>query len=401
MRLHRSGPKADWNKVRPNRRNSWQRLAEASHGVLTPGNIISIFGFLLVIWGSYLLVRHKYLLGFAVILLGRLADVFDGMIAERTKTKGPLGEFMDATIDKLALLVLLMALIAEQLVPAFVLAIVIVQSSINVLVSAIAKAKKISLRPTAQGKIATAAVWMCLFSFAVLQAGDLSGLRSLHALLAIIAYGLALVYTYFGFRSSQEYTKIVLDSLRYSPDAALLRKLSRVIIVVNPQSSNVHRIEKRGQELHKLFPDKTIALVETTAQASELDAKLKKEIMRQPGRTLICIGGGDGTVNAVVNALMRLSSSVDLSETPILPLWGGNANDFAYMLNGLSSRSTMRSLLGQGRAVAVYPSCSASKPGASKIARTTRTISRMMVTKADLPDIFSSRAAGFSSSEAA
>ncbi len=355
MKLHRRGDRADWDKVRAARRTSWQRLAKASHGVLTPANLITVAGFLLVALGCYLLIRHKYSYGIAAIVVGRLADIADGIVAERTKTKSSLGEIMDAGLDKVAMLLLLLALIDQHLIPLVLLGIVLLQNAINVVVALLAKSKGIELQPSAHGKITVAATWMSLVTFAAATVAGRESLPTLHSELAIIASVLALIFVVFGFISSKQYAQLVFSSMKYNPHRNLIRELSRIIIVVNPQSTNVHRIEKRGNELHKLFPDKTIALVETSFRTAELSAKLKKQFNKKPGITLVCIGGGDGTVHAVINALMQLAPAINLAKTPILPLWGGNANDLAYMLNGVPSRSSMRILLGRGKIVPVHP----------------------------------------------
>ncbi len=355
MRLHRRSGKADWEKVQPARRNRWQQLAATTHGIVTPANFISVAGLLLVVYGSWLLWQQAYVAGVSVAFVGRLADILDGYVAERTQTKGPVGETMDAAIDKLALAVLVPPVLSQHLVPLLVIVLVILQNIINIVIATVGKAKKIELRPTAHGKIATAFIWLCLGAFIVLTVASRNGWQAWQIALSGIAYSSTVLFVIFGFLASQDYYRLAFESIRYNPEHDLLRKLNRIIIVINPQSSNVYRIEKRSQELSRLFPDKTITIVETTREPSSLVAKLEKELKTSAGLTVIGIGGGDGTVNSVVNALMKLSKRINLAETPVLPLWGGNANDFAHMLNGLSSRSTLRSLLGNGEIVTIHP----------------------------------------------
>jgi hypothetical protein len=137
---------------------------------------------------------------------------------------------------------------------------------------------------------------------------------------------------------------------------------SRIVLVINPQSTNIQRIAIRAQELTNLFPDQTIGTVETSLRPAQFARQLRTALgsradpSDQVGLTLIAIGGGDGTVNMVLNVLLGLRPKINLAKTPLLPLWGGNANDLASMLNGrLSGRVKLRSVVEYGQAVAVYP----------------------------------------------
>ncbi len=71
---------------------------------------------------------------------------------------------------------------------------------------------------------------------------------------------------------------------------------------------------------------------------------------------MVCIAAGDGTVSAVLDALLTSKSvSAVAKKVPILPLWGGNANDLAYMINGRSGKLTLKSIFEQGNIVPIYP----------------------------------------------
>ena len=135
----------------------------------------------------------------------------------------------------------------------------------------------------------------------------------------------------------------------------MLNEFARIILVINPQSSNIQRIEARAHELAKLFPDIEIETIETARDHVRFRRRLQKSLAANAGRVLLGIGGGDGTVNMVANALLIIEPKVNLSRTILLPLWGGNANDFAHMLNGLSSRIKMKSVFERARVVAIYP----------------------------------------------
>ncbi len=366
MGLHRTGKQADWQKVRREEQTAWQRLAERTHGIITPGNIISLTGLLGVFYGAGLLLYEHYTAGLIAITAGRLADVFDGLIAEKTGTKSPLGEVVDATMDKLAILVLIPIVIIEHLLPFTVFGIIVLQNVVNVMIAAIAKARRLELRPTIEGKIATAAAWATVVSFSALTAARKAPhLIVLQDIFWFAAYLSIILFLVYGLRASRNYARLVFavstsDYIkmlvgRYPPRPNLLHRFQQVIIIVNPQSSNVQRVEKRRYELSTLFPLTPIKLIETTTRPAQLTARLKRALINQSGPTLLCIGGGDGTVHLVVNSLMQLQTEIDLAQAPVLPLWGGNANDLATMLNGLSSRTSLRRLLTSANIIAIHP----------------------------------------------
>jgi diacylglycerol kinase family enzyme len=72
--------------------------------------------------------------------------------------------------------------------------------------------------------------------------------------------------------------------------------------------------------------------------------------------TLLCIGAGDGTVHLVINFLLTDPAVGQQARlTPILPLWGGNANDLAVMLNGPYVPGTFDHLREQGEVINIKP----------------------------------------------
>lgn len=162
MQLHRASKKPDWEHVAPRHRNRWQRLAAATHGIVTPANLISLLGFLLVVAGLLLLLRHRLWEGALLVVAGRLADLADGFVAQRVRTKSPLGEAVDATIDKLGALLALGAFAIADLAPLWVLTAIALLNIVNTTVSLAARRHGTVIHPSAAGKQATAAQWMLL-----------------------------------------------------------------------------------------------------------------------------------------------------------------------------------------------------------------------------------------------
>lgn len=353
MRLHRSGIKPDWEIIKPARHNFWQRLATSSWGVFTLSNAITLAGLIFVLWGALLILQKNYPWALAAIFAGRLADIFDGMVAELTKTKGPLGESFDAIADKLALLLVLPTLAVNHIVPMAVIVVMLLYGIVNATFGILSKTKNIAVHPTAEGKLATAAGWLGIGTFLLGHSLASFVLRPWHGLALFTAWGLLVVFVVLAYRSSWQYGQLIFNSKKLAVGS--LTEYRHVILVINPQSTNIHRIKKRSQELDRLFPGQTITTIETTPRRAQLNTRLKKMLVGQEGTTLLCIGGGDGTLNSVLNCLMGMAEQIDLTTVLLLPLWGGNANDFAYMVNGVAPRTTLQWILARGQPVAIHP----------------------------------------------
>jgi phosphatidylglycerophosphate synthase len=161
MKLHRA-TRSDWSQIAPQERNLWQRWAAGSHGVITPGNIVSLLGAALVVRGLFYLGNGQLVAGIWTVLLGRVADILDGMVADYTKTKSPLGEAIDASFDKTLLVLALIVLLDKHYLPLFVGIVMAVHAVYNIVVSSIARSFKINLHPSRAGKLCAGAEWLCV-----------------------------------------------------------------------------------------------------------------------------------------------------------------------------------------------------------------------------------------------
>jgi hypothetical protein len=136
-------------------------------------------------------------------------------------------------------------------------------------------------------------------------------------------------------------------------------KFERFIVVVNPKSTNAHNTGRRVEELREITPSAEVIIIETSADGRLANMRLLQRYSDMLGeRTLLCIAAGDGTINNIIEGLL---SDPKLSEkarkTPILPLWCGNANDLAHMLNGKAYKAKISTLVETGKLVKVYPIC--------------------------------------------
>lgn len=347
MDLHTRTEKPDWELVKPEEWNSWQWLASKSGGILSPSNIISAAGLILVICGLFQVSYMNYATGALLIALGRTFDILDGLVAELTKTKSRLGEAVDSSVDKAEIFVALIAITISGLLPTAVIVATVAISLLLTLSAFIAAYRDVALHPTLSGKLATAAVWTSLVLFILENA-----LRQNNGLVVLAAYIFFGLFVCLGLFAVFKYVRTALG--KEPSYKKLLSRFDNFLLVQNPKSSNAGRAKNTVNKFQKLTSIK-LDIIKTSSNYSQNEKDIEKYLIDTDGKTLLLIGGGDGTVHDVVNILMSKSLRKLSNKVVVLPLWGGNANDFAYMLNGLSLGKKLAKILGRGKIHELFP----------------------------------------------
>jgi phosphatidylglycerophosphate synthase len=170
MKLHRTTGQPDWFNIEPSRRNAAQRLAAATGGIATPGNLVTIMGLAIVILGLAAVANHHFWLGLASLAIGRLLDLVDGWLAEASGTKSPLGELLDATVDKLGTLATVVVIFWIRITPWWVLLALVLPHLIISIIAINARRRHRPLHPSVLGKLSMAAAWVTLLGLVLLQA---------------------------------------------------------------------------------------------------------------------------------------------------------------------------------------------------------------------------------------
>lgn len=350
MNLHHVGDRSDWENIAPDEWNFWQRMAAASDGLVTPANVISTVGFLLAGLGLVSLIHRDYITGFVLLVVGRLADAIDGYAADFTGTKSTFGEALDAGLDKAIAFLTLLVFSLVGILPLWLAVLIAAQNLANVAATWYGAARAITVQPSRNGKWAAFGYWASLSLFAATTISIVPA-----AWLIIPGYVLALAALVLGIDASYGYLQVARGKV--TAVATTEAAFQKIVIIRNPVSSEAHRSRERIKLLRELLPECDVTVIQTSNEGKAANRTLLAENRDLLGpHTLLCIAAGDGTVNLIISALLHdRVFTPDMRRTPILPLWCGNANDLAYMLNGHWSRRRLRSIIRRGEVVPIKP----------------------------------------------
>jgi len=211
--LHRA-KLSDWENITDEQRNVWQKLAYRSYGTLTPANLASVAGGIVGIYGLVLVYDGALVGGLLLLAIGRIADLLDGLIAEYTKTKSPLGELIDAVVDKLVIAFAVVVFLAVGIVPWPLVITVAILNGFNGVVSVLGRMRGRVIHPSKFGKYSTALAWITLIFYPLGQwVGAHESLVTGAILVAgaIISFGF---YVVFGLIAAASYARLLSQGSR-------------------------------------------------------------------------------------------------------------------------------------------------------------------------------------------
>jgi phosphatidylglycerophosphate synthase len=200
--LHHTTGKPDWAVIEPKDYNGWQRIAAKSHGFITLPNVITILGFVIILIGLAFMSDHFYWTAIILLVLGRLCDLADGWIAEKTGTKSPFGEKLDGGIDKIATILTIIILYTAHIAPWSILTAMILPQLLITSFGAVFIYRKTTLHPSRYGKVGMFITWLALAGFLLIRATH----SSPHSFLSIIVYILATTSSALGLFTFIEYS---------------------------------------------------------------------------------------------------------------------------------------------------------------------------------------------------
>lgn len=201
MDLHRTTGQPDWENISANKRTTIQRIAFATNGIITPPNVITIIGLVIVLFGIFALLTGDYWTGLIALTVGRLLDIVDGVIAQRTGTKSPLGELLDASVDKVGTVLTIIAFYVTGISWWWLITLLLLPQIFITIVSFYKRAQKKKIHPTRTGKLSMATLWASLVGLLLVKALELPVLDPV----AIIVYLLSAISIALGWYALTKY----------------------------------------------------------------------------------------------------------------------------------------------------------------------------------------------------
>jgi phosphatidylglycerophosphate synthase len=202
MDLHRS-KRPDWQNISPERQTVLQHIAAATGGVVTVGNFVTVFGFIVVLFGIDKIIVQQYWIAFVALIVGRCQDVVDGWAAQQTQTKSPLGELLDAGLDKVGTCMTIVVLYSYNDASWWILLLLVLPHIFISTITFISIKQRKHLHPSTRGKISMASAWLSLLGFVAMRATNVT----FHSTLGIATYTTAVLSIAIGMSATLGYTR--------------------------------------------------------------------------------------------------------------------------------------------------------------------------------------------------
>lgn len=157
-------------------------------------NMLTVIRFLLIPVILICIFTNNYLLAFVIFTISGLTDILDGFIARKFDLISNFGKLMDPLADKLTQISLLCALAWQNIIPLWILLIVLLKEIIMVIGASFLYGKSVVVYSRWYGKLATVLFYIAIVCSLLLKQFALSGLWSQ---LDLGIYCLALITTIF------------------------------------------------------------------------------------------------------------------------------------------------------------------------------------------------------------
>lgn len=206
MDLHRVRKKPDWELVPVNEHNVYQRIAAVTKGFVTPGNVITLAGLVMVLTGVSMLTEGISITALSLIGIGRFVDLVDGYIANKTETKSQVGEAFDSMADKVTAFAVLVVFVLSGILLIWQAGILLLLQIINSIITVKVKVDGKTIHSSRSGKQATFLLWLTVGIFAV--AALLPSGQPLNSVVSLLGNVFLIVAAIVGYRASVGYYSV-------------------------------------------------------------------------------------------------------------------------------------------------------------------------------------------------
>ena len=157
-------------------------------------NILTIIRFLLIPFIIFSVIAGNYILAFILFTISGITDIADGFIARKYKLISNFGKLMDPLADKLTQISMLTILVINNMIPIWILVIVLLKEIAMVSGASFLYGKDVVVYSRWYGKLATVLFYLAIVSSLLIKQFNLAGWL---AEIDLCLYYLALLTTLF------------------------------------------------------------------------------------------------------------------------------------------------------------------------------------------------------------
>ena len=157
-------------------------------------NTLTIIRFLLIPFILYCVITGNYLLALILFTLSGITDIADGFIARKFNLTSNFGKLMDPLADKLTQISILAILVIENMIPIWILVIVVLKEITMVAGASFLYGKDVVVYSRWYGKLATVLFYLAIVSSLLIEQFKLTNWLTD---LDLYLYYLALITTLF------------------------------------------------------------------------------------------------------------------------------------------------------------------------------------------------------------
>ena len=157
-------------------------------------NILTIIRFLLIPLILFYIFTGNYILAFVFFTISGITDILDGFIARRFNFVSNFGKLMDPLADKLTQVGTLLSLSIVQIIPVWILVIVLFKELIMIVGASFLYGKDVIVYSKWYGKLSTVLFFVAIVISLLLKQFEVTGILQY---IDITLYCLALISTVF------------------------------------------------------------------------------------------------------------------------------------------------------------------------------------------------------------
>lgn len=157
-------------------------------------NILTIIRFLLIPLIVYFIFTNQFIMAFVFFTISGITDVADGFIARKFNLVSNFGKLMDPLADKLTQISTLASLVIANIIPIWILVIVLIKEFIMIVGASFLYGKDVVVYSKWYGKLATVLFYVAIVLSLILRQFNIEGFWKN---LDLICYSIALIATVF------------------------------------------------------------------------------------------------------------------------------------------------------------------------------------------------------------